>query len=73
MLPESTATMPVTPPETDTAPANVRSRPGARKVGDRTAIPVVPRTIAEMQAGVQGSNTVEIDAIEREERQVVCA
>lgn len=68
MLPESSATMPATPPETDTAPANVRSRPGARKITDRAATPAVPRTIAEMQAGVTRTNTVETDAIEAEER-----
>jgi hypothetical protein len=50
MLPESTATMPVVGPEIDTAPANVRSRPGARKIATRTEIDDVPRTIAEMQA-----------------------
>ncbi len=50
MLPESSATMPATEPETDTTPANVRSRPHARKIATRTAIPAVPRTIAEMQA-----------------------
>ncbi|MGI8690571.1 MAG: hypothetical protein ACR2M3_18480 [Thermomicrobiales bacterium] len=68
MLPESSATMPASPPETDTAPANVRSRPGARKVTDRSRIPVVPRTIAEMQAGTYQPNTVETDAFEAEER-----
>lgn len=68
MLPESSATMPASPPETDTAPANVRSRPGARKVSDRSRIPVVPRTIAEMQAGTYQPNTVETDAIEAEAR-----
>ncbi|MDQ6905852.1 MAG: hypothetical protein M3176_03390 [Chloroflexota bacterium] len=68
MLPESSATMPATPPETDTAPANVRSRPGARKITDRAATPAIPRTIAEMQAGVTRTNTVETDAIEAEER-----
>ena len=50
MLPEATATMPVVVPETDTAPANVRSRPGARKVATRAEGAAVPRTIAEMQA-----------------------
>jgi hypothetical protein len=50
MLPESTATMPVVGPETDTAPANVRTRPGARKISARAEIEAVPRTIAEMQA-----------------------
>ncbi|MDQ2784317.1 MAG: hypothetical protein M3Y58_04875 [Chloroflexota bacterium] len=68
MLPESSATMPAAPPETDTAPANVRSRPGARKVSDRSRIPVVPRTIAEMQSGVYETNTVETDALAAEER-----
>jgi hypothetical protein len=50
MLPESTATMPVVGPETDTAPANVRTRPGARKVAPRTDAADIPRTIAQMQA-----------------------
>lgn len=50
MLPESSATMPATGPETDTAPANVRARPNARKIATRAAVPAVPRTIAEMQA-----------------------
>jgi len=68
MLPESSATMPASPPETDTAPANVRSRPGARKTSDRSRIPAVPRTIAEMQAGTYQPNTVETDAIEAEAR-----
>lgn len=68
MLLESSATMPAPPPETDTAPANVRSRPGARKVSDRSRVPVVPRTIAEMQTGVYETNTVETDAIAAEER-----
>ena len=68
MLPESSATAPAPPPETDTAPANVRSRPGARKVSDRSRIPTVPRTIAEMQAGPDATNTVETDALEAEER-----
>ena len=68
MLPESSATAPAPPPETDTAPANVRARPGARKVSDRNRIPTVPRTIAEMQAGPDATNTVETDALEAEER-----
>lgn len=68
MLPESSATMPAAPPETDTAPANVRSRPGARKVSDRSRIPAVPRTIAEMQAGTYQPNTIETNAVEAEER-----
>ncbi|HEY8292356.1 MAG TPA: hypothetical protein VIG44_07705, partial [Thermomicrobiales bacterium] len=68
MLPESSATMPAPPPETDTAPANVRSRPGARKIADRSHLPAVPRTIAEMQAGTYQANTVETDALEAEER-----
>lgn len=68
MLPESSATMPASPPETDTAPANVRTRPGARKISDRSRIPVVPRTIAEMQAGNYSPNTFETDAIAAEER-----
>ena len=68
MLPESSATMPAPPPETDTAPANVRTRPGARKVADRSRVPAVPRTIAEMQAGTYQTNTVETDALEAEER-----
>ncbi len=68
MLPESSATMPAPPPQTDTAPANVRSRPGARKIGDRARVPAVPRTIAEMQAGAYQTNTVETDALEAEER-----
>jgi hypothetical protein len=66
MLPESSATMPAPPPETDTAPANVRSRPGARKINSR--VPAVPRTIAEMQAGTYQTNTVETDTLEAEER-----
>ncbi len=68
MLPESSATMPALPPETATSSANVRSRPGARKVSDRSRIPVVPRTIAEMQSGTYQTNTVETDAIAAEER-----
>lgn len=60
MLAESPATMPAPPPETDTAPANVRSRPGARKIADRSGVPVVPRTIAEMQAGAH--HTVDFDS-----------
>ncbi|GEM_PF-5001955 len=67
MLPESSATMPAPPLETDTAPANVRSRPGARKVTNRSGVPVVPRTIAEMQAGTYQTNTVETDAVASEE------
>jgi hypothetical protein len=72
MLAESTATMPAPIPETDTAPANARSRPGARKVGARSDIPTVPRTIAEMQTGTY--HTVEYDAdavaeVEEEERE----
>lgn len=67
MLPESSATMPALPPETDTAPANVRSRPGARKINDRSRVPAIPRTIAEMQAGVSRTTTVETDAIDAEE------
>lgn len=59
MLAESTATMPAPPPETDTAPANVRTRPGARKSADRSGVPAVPRTIAEMQAGTH--HTVDFD------------
>jgi hypothetical protein len=54
MLPESTATMPVVGAETDTTPANVRARPGARKIATRTELPDVPRTIAEMQAQDEG-------------------
>jgi hypothetical protein len=68
MLPESSATMPAPPPQTDTAPANVRSRPGARKISDRSRMPAVPRTIAEMQTGAYQTNTIETDAIEAEER-----
>ncbi len=68
MLPESSATMPAPPPETDTAPANVRSRPGARKIADRAAMPAIPRTIAEMQAGALRTNTVETDALAAAER-----
>ncbi len=68
MLPESSATMPTSSPEMDTTPANVRSRPGARKVSDRSRVPIVPRTIAEMQAGTYETNIVETDAIEAAER-----
>lgn len=67
MLPESSATMPAPPPETDTAPANVRSRPGARKIADRSGVPVVPRTIAEMQSGAYATQRTETDAPTDEE------
>ncbi len=59
MLAESTATMPAPPPETDTAPANVRTRPGARKITERDGTTAVPRTIAEMQSGAY--HTVDYD------------
>src|SRR4051812_3913178 len=68
MLPESSATMPAEAPETDTAPANVRTRPGARKVASRSGAPAVPRTIAEMQAVSHHTTEVETDELEREER-----
>ena len=67
MLAESTATTPAPPPETDTAPANVRSRPGARKIGERSGVPVVPRTIAEMQAGTHHTVDYDADAVAVEE------
>lgn len=62
MLPESSATMPAPPPETDTAPANVRARPGARKIADRSGVPIVPRTIAEMQSGTHPTRTEDTGA-----------
>jgi hypothetical protein len=71
MLPESSATAPAPPPETDTAPANVRTRPGARKIAGRSRIPAVPRTIAEMQAGTEPTNIIETDALETEERAAI--
>ena len=69
MLAESTATMPAPPPETDTAPANTRtrSRPGARKVGERGSVPAVPRTIAEMQTGTYHTVAYDADAVEEAE------
>lgn len=67
MLAESTATMPAPPPETDTAPANVRSRPGARKIGERSGVPIVPRTIAEMQTGTHHTVDYDSDAVADEE------
>ena len=68
MLPESTATMPAESPETDTAPANVRSRPGARKSVRRDGSASVPRTIAEMQAASHHTTEGTTDALEEEER-----
>lgn len=67
MLAESTATMPAPPPETDTAPANARSRPGARKIGERAGVPAVPRTIAEMQSGTYHTVEYDADAVAEEE------
>jgi hypothetical protein len=67
MRAESTATMPAPPPETDTAPANTRSRPGARKVGERGGVPAVPRTIAEMQSGAAHTVAYDADAVAVEE------
>jgi hypothetical protein len=67
MLPESSATMPAPLPETDTAPANARARPGARKIADRAGVPVVPRTIAEMRSGTYSTHTVDTDASAVEE------
>jgi hypothetical protein len=67
MLAESTATMPAPPPETDTAPANARSRPGARKIGERDGAPAVPRTIAEMQTGSYHTVEYDVDAVAEEE------
>ncbi|MHB8645058.1 MAG: hypothetical protein ACYDAR_04635 [Thermomicrobiales bacterium] len=66
---EPSAVMSVPPSETDTAPANVRARPGARKITNRSGMPAVPRTIAEMQAGTYQTTTVETDAIALEERE----
>lgn len=66
MMAESTATMPAPLPETDTAPANARSRPGARKIGDRSGVPVVPRTIAEMQAGTHHILAYDVDSVAEE-------
>ncbi len=71
MLPESSATLPAPPTETDTAPAKVRARPGARKIADHSRVPAVPRTIAEVQAGTYQMNTVETDALETDERAAV--
>ncbi len=68
MLPESSATAHVSSSKTDTAPANVPPRPGARKIAERNRVPVVPRTIAEMQTGTYQAQTVEPDAREAEER-----
>ena len=67
MLAESTATMPAPPPETDTAPANTRSRPGARKIGERDGVPAVPRTIAEMQTGAYHTVAYDADTVAMEE------
>lgn len=71
MLPESRATMPAPPPEAAAAPTNIRSRPGARKINDRSHVPAVPRTIAEMQAGTYQTMNIETDAPEAEERTAV--
>lgn len=66
--PKTLAMEPLETTETNTAPANVRSRPSARKIGTRSGVPLsIPRTIAEMQSGVTQTTVIETDVLEAEE------
>ncbi|MCA1668509.1 MAG: hypothetical protein LC793_14175 [Thermomicrobia bacterium] len=67
ILPEPSATMPTPLPETETAPTQGRPRPGARKIADRSRLPAIPRTIAEMQTGAYQTNIVEANTIAAQE------